>query len=200
MTTVVLLLVSGFIFAVDVDPAVATDQQALISLFITAIISASVFAAIITGIVQFLINRRNSRITERKNDVDAESSLIGRYKEAAAEERAQKESAVQTVKNLLSIAEEQVNSLKGTVTALTTTIDNLNKMATTQIDIIDALTTERDRSMVALEKAQHQIDEQKEELLRHQREILELTYPKAEVDKMVKDATDKMNEDAASAE
>lgn len=174
---------------VDIDPG---NPQDLIQIIISTVVTSVVVASAITAFVQYLINRRNSRITERKNTSDIESDLVGRYKEAAAEERAQKESAVQTVKNLLSIAEEQVNSLKGTITALTNTIDNLNKMATTQIDIIDALTTERDRSATALERAMSQIDQQKGELIRHQREILELTFPKTEVDKMVKQATEQM--------
>lgn len=173
-----------YINALALLPLVDTvpeEPQNLLSLIVGTVVSSVVVASLITGLIQFLINRRNSRIIERKNSLDAESDLVARYKEAAAEERAQKASAVQTVKDLLSIAEDQVTSLKSTVLALTTTIDNLHKMATIQVGIIEALTIERDRSASALEKAQGQIEKQKMELLRHQHEILELTYPKAEV-------------------
>jgi hypothetical protein len=161
----------------------------LFNVIITSIISTAVIGAIITGLVQYFINRRNSRVTERKNTVDAESDIIIRYKEAAAEERAQKESAVQTVRNLLAIAEEQVISLKSTVVALNATITNLNTMANAQVDIIETLTTERDRSVTALSTAETQIAAQKAELVRFQQEILELTYPKAQIDEIRKGLT-----------
>lgn len=158
----------------------STAAPDLIGPIITAVISASVFAAVITGLVQYAINRRNARITERRNSVEAESDLINRYKEAAAEERSQKESAVQTVKNLLALAEAQVASLKDTVTTLNRTIEIMTHAANSQQDIIDQLTNDRDRTQDALVKAQQQIEEQREELLRHQREILELTLPRRE--------------------
>jgi len=170
-------------------PAPVDPSSDLIRIIITTVISTTVLAALITGVVQYMINRRNSRVTERKNTVDAESDIIIRYKEAAAEERAQKESAVQTVRNLLAIAEEQVLSLKSTVVALNATITNLNTMANAQVDIIDVLTAERDRSVSALNMAQDQIEAQKLELERHQQEILELTYPKAEIDEIRKGLT-----------
>jgi hypothetical protein len=156
----------------------------IVRVVLTSVISTAVIGTIITATVQYFINRRNSRVTERKNTVDAESDIIVRYKEAAAEERAQKESAVQTVRNLLAIAEEQVISLKSTVLALNATITNMNAMASTQIEVIEQLTTERDRSMSALTTAEQQIEAQKIELARHQQEILELTYPKAEIDEI----------------
>lgn len=173
-----------FLVLAAAEPA-AAEQPDLIGPIITAVISASVFAALITGIVQYVINRRNSRITERRNSVEAESDLIARYKEAAAEERSQKESAVQTVKNLLGIAEAQVLSLKDTVTTLNRTIEVMSLTASNQQDIIDQVTQDRDRTKQALEQAERQIEEQREELLRHQREILELTYPRGDVTKLM---------------
>jgi chromosome segregation ATPase len=166
-----------FLLLAVTDPATALDAQALVSLVTTAVISASVFTALITGIIQYLINRRNSRITERKNSVEAESSLVTRYKEAAAEERTQKESAVETIKNLLGIAESQVDSLKSTILTLNTTIEIMTKMANAQQDIIDQLTSDRDRTKNALELAVAQIDKQKELLVKHQKEIEALAAP-----------------------
>ena len=167
----------------------ASTQPDIVQVVITSIISATVFAAFITGLVQYLINRRNSRITERKNTIDAESDIITRYKEAASEERAQKESAVETVKNLLSIAESQVESLKSTVVTLNGSIDLMTKMASAQQEVIDQLTFDRDRTKIALERAVTQIDKQKEDLIRHQQEILELTYSKEAVAKIKEQAT-----------
>lgn len=149
--------------------------QDVISLFITAIISASVFAALVTGTIQYLINRKNSKITEKKNTVDAESDLIARYKEAAAEERLQKESAVQTIKNLLQFTEGQVDSLKNTVETLNKTITSMSLISNTQSDLIDQLTVERDRNQAALEKAEMEIARQKSELLTKQEAIRKLT-------------------------
>lgn len=174
-------LAYNVMYAVSQAAEQAPPEPNIVGIIITAVASASVFAALITGLVQYLVNRRNSRITERKNTVDAESDLVTRYKEAAAEERAAKESAVQTVRDLLSIAERQVESLKGTVAALNGLIENLNLAANAQQEIIDSLTAERDRSQAALSQALTQIEDQKNQLLRHQQEILELTFPKEKI-------------------
>lgn len=168
------------IFTLTTSQEVAPATPDIIGPVITAVISASVVAAIITGLVQYMINRRNSRITERKNSVEAESDLINRYKEAAAEERNQKESAVETVKNLLALAEAQVASLKDTVATLNRTIEVMSLAANSQQDIIDQLTLDRDRTQEALRQAERQIEAQREELLRHQREIMELQLPRHE--------------------
>jgi chromosome segregation ATPase len=176
----------------------ASPQTDIVQVIITSIISTAVFAAFITGLVQYLINRRNSRITERKNTIDAESDIITRYKEAAAEERAQKESAVQTVKNLLSIAESQVESLKSTVVTLNASIDLMTKMANAQQEVIDQLTFDRDRTKIALERAVTQIDQQKQDLIRHQQEILELTYSKEAVAKIKQQAAKNFNSETVA--
>lgn len=174
-------MIDRFAMWVAAQPAPAAGSTPdLIGPIITAVISASVFAALITGLVQYLVNRRNARITERKNAVEAESDLIARYKEAATEERVQKESAVQTVKNLLALAEAQVASLKDTVNTLNKTIEVMSLASNNQQDIIDQLTLDRDRTKEALARAEHQIEEQREELLRHQREILALQLPRGE--------------------
>jgi chromosome segregation ATPase len=163
--------------------ATAADPQVDVAgLIVTSVVSATVVSALIGGIIQYFINRRNSRVTERKNAVDAESDLVVRYKEAASEERAQKESAVETVKNLLGIAEAQVDSLKSTIITLNTSIDLMTKMANAQQEVIDHLTFDRDRTKIALERAVDQIEAQKAELLRHQKQILELTYSEGDID------------------
>lgn len=175
------------------DPAVTAataDAQNIISLVLTAVVSASVFGALISGVVQYVINKRNSRITERKNTVDTESELISRYKEAAAEERLQKESAVSTVKSVLAIAEKQVESLKTTVTVLNQTIELLKKTATAQQEVIDKLTDDRDRAQVDLLTAQREISQQRGQLNKLQTEILELTYPRHEINRLTKSLDD----------
>jgi len=177
-------VVSFFIWLATASTPAATDTQSIISVLVTSSVIAAVGSATVTGIVQYRINKNNARITERKNDVDADSGLIDRYKEAAAEERSQKESAVKTVQDLLDIAEQQVTSLKSTIQTLNETITNLNTMANTQKSIIDQLTAERDRSVTALQTAMTQIDEQREKLVHHQQEILELTYPRSKVDEL----------------
>lgn len=146
----------------------------VVSLVITTVVSATVFSALITGLVQYLINRRNSRITERKNTVDAESDLVARYKDAASEERAQKESAVSTIKELLQDSREQVTVLKGTVETLKATIKLLESLNVAQGDMINQLTADRDRTQLALDRAEVRVEEQKEQLRMKQNEIEEL--------------------------
>ncbi len=158
--------------------AAATEGDNLaadvVSLVITAVVSATVFSALITGLVQFLINRRNSRITERKNTVDAESDLVARYKDAASEERAQKESAVSTIKELLQDSRDQVLVLKSTVDTLTKTIELLETLSAAQGDIIKQLTDDRDRTKAALERAEARVQEQRDQLKAKQNEIEDL--------------------------
>jgi len=151
----------------QVAPSLASESQDIISVVVGAIISASVFSAIVTGVIQFLINRRNSNVQERKNDVDEESDLVNRYKEAAIEERSQKESAVRTIQHLLDMADKQVVSLRETVATLNQLIITLTKSADTQKEIIDSLTRERDRSVNDLREAMEQIDEQRTQLVRY---------------------------------
>jgi cell division protein FtsL len=146
----------------------------VVSLVITAVVSATVFSALITGLVQFLINRRNSRITERKNTVDEHSDLIVRYKEQASEERVQKESAVKTIKELLADSREQVIVLKSTVDTLTKTIELLESLSAAQSDVIKQLTEDRDRTKEALERAEARVLEQRDQLRLKQQEITTL--------------------------
>ncbi|WP_123939255.1 hypothetical protein [Curtobacterium sp. PhB137] len=147
----------------------------------SVLISATVLAAAISALVAWLNNRRNARIQERKNTADESNDIVARYKEAAAEERSAKESAVQTVQKLLDISQAQVVSLQSTVGRLTDTIDTLQRSATSQQGIIAAITQERDRLQEEQENLQQQIDEKRDELLRAQQEILELTYPRSVV-------------------
>lgn len=145
-----------------------------VSLAITAAVSATVFSAIITGLIQYLMNRRNARITERKNTVDAESDVIVRYKEQASEERAAKESAVRTIKELLADSRQQVEILNGTVSTLNTTIKMLEHLSASQEDIIKQLTDDRDRTREALKLAEMRVQAQRDELAAKQQEIQDL--------------------------
>lgn len=154
--------------------AEGTTPPDVFQLIITSVISTAVFTTVIGGIIQFLINRQNARITERKNAVDAESDLVARYKEAASEERTAKESAVKTIKELLSDSKEQITTLKATVDTLTNTIKILEGLAVTQEGVIAQLTEDRDRTQAALDRAQARINEQKEMLKQKQDEIQSL--------------------------
>lgn len=149
----------------------------MLTTIIGAVFSSVVFSAIITAVFTYVSNRRNARIQERKNDLDAEGGLVSRYKEAAAEERAQKESAIQTVRDLLKIAEEQVTSLKDTITTLNSTIGIMRQAADDQREIITRLTSDRDRTQDALDRATKEIDKQREQLIKHQHEILAMSLP-----------------------
>lgn len=163
------------------------ETQELVSIIVTAAVSASVFAAIITGLFNFFSTRNNSRIAERRNSTDADDQLVARYKDAAAEERVQKESAVQTVKSLLALAEEQIESLKRTVTSLTSTIEVMTQAAGAQQEIIDQITDERDRVQSALDTATLQLEAQREELMRSQQQIIELTTPASVIQEFTQD-------------
>ncbi|UDL15894.1 hypothetical protein QEH42_gp103 [Microbacterium phage Pumpernickel] len=171
------------IFALVLPMATEPAQDAtgtFIGFLATSVLSASVVSAALGGLIQYLNNRRNARVTERKNATDAESDLVARYKEAASEERAQKESAVKTIRELLDASEEQVETLKGTVTTLNNTIDLMSSLANNQADVILKLTADRDKTQEALERAEARIEGQKQELLQRQQEILELTRSTAE--------------------
>lgn len=171
---------NDWLFLTAVYASAATTPGAnpageVIGLVVTSVISASVISAAIGGLVQYLVNRRNSRIAERKNAVDAESDLVVRYKEAASEERAQKESAVKTIRELLAASEEQVETLKDTVNTLNTTIELMSRLTTSQAGVIDKLTADRDKIQGELLRAEARIELQKQELLQRQKDILELT-------------------------
>ncbi len=153
----------------------------------TQIITTGVIAALITTAAQLILGRKNSRIQERKNAVDAESDLVSRYKDAAAEERSAKESAVRTVKELLAASEIQVASLKSTVTALNETIEMMNKVTDSQKDIILRLETERDRIDAERIVAEKLRDDKIEELRKAQIEILELTRTHSEAERQARE-------------
>lgn len=172
---------------------VANPLADTISLFISSVVSATVFSSTVTGLATYIVNRRNSRIVERKNAVDAESDIVARYREQASEERAQKESAVKTIRDLLSESKDQVAALKGTVETLTKTITLLENLTTSQNDMISRLTHDRNRTQEALERAEARIVTQTEELRRRQKEITELlaqTRSREEAEKIVTDTFD----------
>jgi|GEM_PF-3984836 len=164
-------LSDAYMFMMTTANPLATEGQDQVSIFVTAIISSAVLAAVVSGVVQYIVNRRNSRVTERKNTFDAESDLVVRYKEAAAEERVQKESAVKTVRDILTLSEDQVLSLKSTITILHNTIEVMTQVAHTQQEVIDQLTSDRDSTAEKLKIALEQINFQKNELERYQEEI-----------------------------
>lgn len=158
-----------------------------IATLFTQVITTGVIAALITTAAQVILGRRNARIQERKNAIDAESDLVTRYKDAATEERAAKESAVRTIKELLSASEATVASLKSTVVALNETIELMNKLTDSQKDIIIRLESERDRldaERIAAEKLR---DEKIEELHKAQVAILELTRSHGEAERQARD-------------
>lgn len=156
------------------DPPESNLAADIVSLVITAVVSTAVFSALITGLIQYLINRRNSRITERKNTVDAESDLVTRYKEAAAEERAAKSSAVETIKMLLAESKESIQTMKDTVVTLTNTIELLKDVNAAQGDVIKQITADRDRTQAALLRAEARVLDQMEQLRIKQQEITDL--------------------------
>ncbi len=146
----------------------------VVSLVITSVVSATVFSALITGLVQFLINRRNSRVTERKNTVDEKSDLVAHFRGMATEEREAKESAVQLSRDLLADSQEQVSALTATVATLNTTIALMKDLNASQSDVIMRLTSDRDRTQAALDRAEARISEQREMLRLKQEEISSL--------------------------
>ncbi len=169
--------------------AASSPDQAgnLVAQLFTQVITTGVIAALITAGVQVFMGRRNARIQERKNAVDAESDLVVRYRDAASEERAQKESAVRTIRDLLSASEAQVASLKGTVVALNETIELMSRLSNSQKDIIKRLETERDRTEELRVQAEKLRDEKIEELRKAQVEILALTRSQCEAERQTKD-------------
>lgn len=156
---------------------VIIDAGSIIGYGLGGLLSVGVLSAGISALVGWLNNRRNARIQERKNTADEGNDLVARYKEAAAEERAAKDSAVATVQTLLAIAQGQIDTLKDTIQRLTSTIEALQKSAATQVDLIQGITDERDLLQTRLVDAVKLIDDQKAELLQRQHEILELSYP-----------------------
>jgi len=159
----------------------------IVSLVVTSAVSATVLSSLVLGLVNYLLGRRNARISERKNAVDSESDIIARYKEAAAEERAQKESAVRMTRDLLNDSKEQATVLKNTVDTLTGTITMLKEIASTQQDMITQLTEDRDRTKAALERAEERIRTQEAELSARLQEILERSRSMEEAQRIVRE-------------
>lgn len=131
------------------------------------LLSSAFISAIIPALINYFNNRRNANVASKKNEVDAESSIILRYKEAAKEERDAKESAVAMVERMLKVAESQVDSLQITVERLQETVDRLtntisvmSSTAEAQQGLIDDLTKDRDRVLQALSIAEQQLAEQ----------------------------------------
>jgi len=154
---------------------VEADTSGTVSLIFSAAISGTVISALVGGVIQYLINRRNSKIAEKKNTVDAESDIITRYKEAAAEERSQKESSVATIKSLLHVTESEVISLRETIKTLNETLTIIRATADYQGELVKKLTQERDRVLKALEKAEAEIARQRENLAQSEKKISGLT-------------------------
>jgi len=163
------------------------ESATLVAQLFANVITTGVIAALITAGVQFFINRKNSRIQERKNAVDEGSDLVLRYKDAAGEERAQKESAVKTVRELLVASEAQVTSLKETVKTLTETIQLMSSFSDSQKDIISRLEVERDRTAAQLAATEKLRDEKIAELRAAQIKILEMTMGPEEAERHIND-------------
>jgi hypothetical protein len=154
----------GPIFLSDATAVAPPDLGGTI---LGVLISSAFISAVIPAVINFFNNRRNATVASKKNEVDANSSIIGRYKEAAQEERIAKESAVAMVERMLSIAESQVDSLQitverlqETVDRLTTTITVISSTANTQQSLIEDLTRDRDRVVLALQNSERQLAEQ----------------------------------------
>jgi chromosome segregation ATPase len=144
----------------------------VVGLFVSSMLSALVLAALVAGSFNYVNNRRNARITERKNNADEDNDLVARYQAMATEERSAKESAVRTVKDLLTMAEEQIKTLRGTIDQLSSTIETLQRSAESQQELIETVTLERDRLAEALRVSEERVSAQREQLLAKQAEIL----------------------------
>lgn len=178
------MIVDLLFFAAEEPVSANTDAMAQ---FLTQGISTGVFVAVITSSFQYFLGRRNSRIQERKNATDAESDVVTRYKDAAAEEREAKESAVRTIKELLSASESQVTSLKSTVATLNEAIENMGRLSDSQRDIILRLETERDRLEAEMINTKRVRDENIAKLRQAQIDILELTRSHEEAERRTRD-------------
>ncbi len=154
----------AFLALADSSQATAPDLGGTI---LGVLLSSAFISALIPAIINFFNNRRNAAVASKKNEVDADSSIISRYKEAAKEERDAKESAVAMVERMLKVAESQVDSLQitverlqETVDRLTTTISVMSTTADAQQTLIENLTEDRDRVQQALKIAEEQLAEQ----------------------------------------
>lgn len=130
-------------------------------------LSSAFISALIPSVINYFNNRRNANVAAKKNEVDADSTIISRYKEAAKEERDAKESAVAMVERMLKVAESQVDSLQITVERLQETVDRLTNTisvmstsAAAQQTLIENLTEDRDRVLQALKIAEQQLADQ----------------------------------------
>lgn len=150
--------------------------------FVAAFASGAVIAAIVTGIVQVYVTRRSASISQRRNTSVEENELVLRYKEAAAEERAQKESSIAIAERTLSQYQGQVDTLTSIVNSLNHTLEILHDNATVTKDIIQELVADRDKLEKALLDAQAQVAEQSQELVRMQQKIIQLTNSEGGLD------------------
>lgn len=170
--------------ATEPKPPTMTE---IVTLVVTGVLSSGAIAAAVAGTFQYVNNRRNARIQEARNVDEADDKMVTRYKEMAAEERAQKESAVESIKALLSLAESQIVSLKDTIARLTNTIEILNQSHEQQAEVISAVTAERSRLEEKLKTAEEQLAAEKAKLLSTQMELLSATASREAVNQIIQE-------------
>lgn len=138
---------------------------------------SGVVAAIVTSGSNLITNRRNARVSERKNVADEENDLVSRYQLMAQEERAAKESAVKEAREMLTLAREQNNTLQEALNGLNRIVSDLRVTQGVQLEAIEGITKDRDRISQLLDEALFKVANLTARLKSAENDLLEATDP-----------------------
>lgn len=143
----------------------------VIPLLISAVISASVIGAVVTGFFTWLVHRGDQKVAERRDAREGETEQVAAYRDMAEQARKSAETAVAVIQHSLESTVGLVTSLQATVTSLNETIRQMTVAANVQQDALDRMTVDRDRTMAALAAAQQLLADQTAERTRLERRL-----------------------------
>ena len=168
-------------------------------LLFTGLLSAPVLVGAGAGGLKLWQARKDRRVTERKDVRDEDNDLVQHWKQAAenaqrtgaemvksaqeesdrrvSAERASKESAIRTVRELLDLQELQNTALRDTITRLTAAIEQLTAAGGAASSLVVSLREERDEMQRKLQAAMDRVARLTAQLMDRQRDLLGADTP-----------------------
>ncbi len=146
------------------------DSVVTVGELIGTILGSTILTALVTVLGSWAVAKIKARsearlaeaavttasVAEKRQEDDSTDALISRWKDATEDERAQKDSAVALLRNLLSIAETQIEALKDTLVKLTETVRVMTVTIETKDDDLRKAMESRDGVLAALATAEAQ--------------------------------------------
>lgn len=176
------------------DPPVPYSLDEFQRTLFTGLLSAPVLVAIGAGGMKFRQARKDGRLKLRTDAQDADNDLVEHWKAAAenaqtsgaaalkaaqdeaerrvAAERASKESAIRTVRELLELQEAQNTALRDTIDRLTRAIEQLTTAGGAASELVQQLRDERDQLQQKLDAAMRRVAMLTSQLMAKQRDLL----------------------------